>query len=161
MVKSFEEWKESCSKEHGKLADVSVYLNSDGNERLLVYGVMLNLACYCETAEELIKWIHKKENLEKEELKLLESPHARAPIASLRRIVEMESASAEDEHKPTFYVTYRIDARYIAAVTANDVEEARRLAQYEWEEADFGVAEDIEGDQVSVENEKGDIVWEY
>lgn len=59
-----------------------------------------------------------------------------------------------------YYVTYRIEARYIAEVEANDVEEARKRANEEFCEADFGVAEDINGENIIVEDEDGNYVWE-
>lgn len=59
-----------------------------------------------------------------------------------------------------YYVTFKVDARYIAEVDADDIEEAKEKAQYSFEEADFGVAEDIEGESIIVEDENGNYVWE-
>lgn len=59
-----------------------------------------------------------------------------------------------------YYVTYKIDARYVAEVEADDVDEARRKAETEYIDADFGAANDIDGDQIIVEDENGNFVWE-
>lgn len=59
-----------------------------------------------------------------------------------------------------YYVTYKIEARYIAEVEAESIEEARRKAQEEFCDADFGDAEDIEGEDIMVEDEDENYVWE-
>ena len=59
-----------------------------------------------------------------------------------------------------YYVTYRIDARYIAEVEADSLEEAKRKADEEWCDADFGAAQDIDGEPIIVEDENGNFVWE-
>lgn len=59
-----------------------------------------------------------------------------------------------------YYVTYRIDARYIAKVEADSLEEARSKANDEFCDANFGVAEDIYGEDIIVENENGNYIWE-
>lgn len=59
-----------------------------------------------------------------------------------------------------YYVTYRFGARYIAEVEANSVEEARKKADQEFCNADFGDAEDIDGENIMVEDEDGNYVWE-
>lgn len=59
-----------------------------------------------------------------------------------------------------FYITYKIEARYIAKVEADNLEEAMKKAESEYLDADFGEAEDIDGEQVIVEDEKGNFVWE-
>lgn len=61
---------------------------------------------------------------------------------------------------PEYYVTYKITARFIAAVEASGVDEAMYLAQGRFYDADFGEAEDIEGEVVIVEDENGDFVYE-
>ena len=60
----------------------------------------------------------------------------------------------------TYYVTYKIDARYVAEVEANDLDEARAKAKEEFNDADFGAAVDIDGDDIIVEDELGNFVWE-
>ena len=59
-----------------------------------------------------------------------------------------------------YYVTYRIDARYIAEVEADNLEEAMKIAESEYIDADFGVAEDIDSEAIIVEDENGNFVWE-
>ncbi len=59
-----------------------------------------------------------------------------------------------------YYVTYRIDARYIAEVEADNLEEAKIKANEEFCDADFGVAEDIDGEAIIVEDEDGNFIWE-
>lgn len=59
-----------------------------------------------------------------------------------------------------YYVTSKIEARYIAEVEAESLEEAMEKAESEYIDADFGVAEDIEGEKIIVEDENGNYVWE-
>ena len=59
-----------------------------------------------------------------------------------------------------YYVTFKIDARYITEVEADSLDEARRKANIKYMEADFGEAEDIYGEDVIVEDENGNFVWE-
>ena len=59
-----------------------------------------------------------------------------------------------------FYVTYKIDARYVVEVEANDLKAAREKASEMFAEADFGEAQDIDGEPIIVEDEHGDFVWE-
>lgn len=59
-----------------------------------------------------------------------------------------------------YYVTYKVESRYIAAVEADSIEEARKKASEEFSDADFGVAEDIGGEDIIIEDENGNYVWE-
>lgn len=59
-----------------------------------------------------------------------------------------------------YYVTYRIDARYIAEVEADSLEEAKKKADEEWCDADFGAAQDIDGEPIIVEDQDGNFVLE-
>lgn len=59
-----------------------------------------------------------------------------------------------------YYVTYKIDARYIAEVEADSIEEALEKADSEYCDADFGVAQDIDGESIIIEDENGNFVWE-
>lgn len=59
-----------------------------------------------------------------------------------------------------YWVTYKVEARYIAEVEADDIEEAKKKAESEYIDADFGVAEDIEGEPIMVEDENGNYLWE-
>ena len=49
-----------------------------------------------------------------------------------------------------YYVTYRIDARYVTEVEADSLEEAKKKADEEWCDADFGAAQDIDGEPIIV-----------
>lgn len=160
MLRTYEEWKAGVVSEHDNLHKVVDYLNPDGKERMLVFDMLLNLDCYCSSAKELLEWIETKEGLDKDDRKLLDSPYARHPINALRRVVKLEDEAANAEHKPTFYVTYKINARYVAEVEADDVEDAKKQAQYAWESADFGEAADIDGEPIMVEDQDGNYVWE-
>lgn len=59
-----------------------------------------------------------------------------------------------------YYVTYKIEAKYVVEVDANSSEEAREKATSEFFGADFGELNDIDGEDIIVENEDGDYVWE-
>ena len=59
-----------------------------------------------------------------------------------------------------YYVTYKIDARFITVVEAENIEEAKEKAEDKYLDADFGVAEDIDGEPIIIEDENGDYVWE-
>ena len=60
----------------------------------------------------------------------------------------------------TYWVSYAISARYTVPVEAENVEEALKKAEYEWVDADFGQAEDVEGKPIIVEDENGNYVYE-
>lgn len=60
----------------------------------------------------------------------------------------------------TYYVTYKITANYIATVNAENLKDAKRFAKDSWYEAEFGDAVDIDGEQICVEDEDGNILWE-
>ena len=72
----------------------------------------------------------------------------------------MDKPSKTTVEVKTFYVTYKIDARFIAEVTANDPEEAKRAAETAYMEADFGEATDIDEEPIIIEDEHGNFVWE-
>jgi hypothetical protein len=60
----------------------------------------------------------------------------------------------------TYYVTYRVDARFVAQVEADNVHQARYEAMQRFQDADFGEAQDIDGEDIIVEDENGNFVWE-
>lgn len=60
----------------------------------------------------------------------------------------------------TYYITYTIEARFVAQVEAGSLEDAKREAQTRYCDADFGEASDIDGEQIIVEDENGNYVWE-
>lgn len=59
-----------------------------------------------------------------------------------------------------YYVTYRIDARYVAEVEADSIEQAMQEATLEYYDADFGIASDIDAEMVIIEDQDGRFVWE-
>lgn len=62
--------------------------------------------------------------------------------------------------KQSYYVTLRVEARYITKVEANDINEAKQLAMDNWIGADIGDLEDTTGEVVVIENETGDYIYE-
>jgi len=62
--------------------------------------------------------------------------------------------------KQNYYVTLRVEARYITKVEANDIDEAKQLAMDNWINADIGDLEDTTGEVVVIENETGDYIYE-
>lgn len=59
-----------------------------------------------------------------------------------------------------YYVTYKIEARFVTEVEAESIEEARAKASNSFSDADFGAAEDIDGEEIIVEDANGNYVWE-
>ena len=59
-----------------------------------------------------------------------------------------------------YYVTYKIDARYVAEVEALNIGEAKEKAESFFSDADFGEAQDINGEQIIIEDQNGNFVWE-
>lgn len=62
--------------------------------------------------------------------------------------------------KQNYYVTLRVEARYITKVEANDIDEAKQLAVDNWIGADIGDLEDTTGEVVVIENEARDYIYE-
>ena len=63
------------------------------------------------------------------------------------------------DKEKVFYVTFRIEGRYVAKVLAKSLEEALDKAEDEYCSADFGVLEVIEGEPIIVEKDE-EFVWE-
>ena len=61
----------------------------------------------------------------------------------------------------TYYVTFKIEARYVVGVEADNVDDARDRAIDEYMDADFVEAQDIEAEPIIVEDDLGNYVWEY
>ena len=59
-----------------------------------------------------------------------------------------------------YYVTFRIDGRFVTKVTAENLEEAKKEALEQYYDADFGVLECVDSDIVVVEDEQGNYVYE-
>lgn len=73
--------------------------------------------------------------------------------------VDVEDTDSVEKHSK-FYVTFKVDARFVAEVKdATSVEDAIEKARGEYETADFGSIEVVEGKPIIVEDEN-DIIWE-
>ena len=59
-----------------------------------------------------------------------------------------------------YYITYKIEARYVAEVEADNLKQAMKKAESEYLDADFGEAGDIDGEMIVVEDEKENFVYE-
>lgn len=60
----------------------------------------------------------------------------------------------------TKYVTIHMTASYTVEVDVEDTEEAKSLAMRMFEDADFGEAEDIEGEVFCIEDGNGNRLFE-
>lgn len=60
----------------------------------------------------------------------------------------------------TYFVKMKIDARYTTEVEADSLEEARKKAEENFSNADFGEASDIDGNVVVIEDSDGNYVYE-
>lgn len=69
----------------------------------------------------------------------------------------IKSNTSEEVEAKKFYVTHRITAKYTVEVTADNIEEAVAKAEEEFSNADFGVATDIDGKAIIVEDAAGNI----
>ena len=59
-----------------------------------------------------------------------------------------------------YYVTLKVEGRFVAEVDAASIEEAQQKAMNQFCDADFGSLEDIEGESIVAEDENGNFVWE-
>ena len=59
-----------------------------------------------------------------------------------------------------YYVTMKVEGRFIAKVLAETIKEAKERAISEYRNADFGKLEDIGGNCIIVEDIHGDFLWE-
>lgn len=62
--------------------------------------------------------------------------------------------------KQQYYVTMKVEGRFIAEVFAKNIKEAKNLATSQYMDADFGKLEDIDGDCIMVEDMNGNYLWE-
>ena len=92
-IKNYTDWQAAVQAECGRLRSVERYLNEEGEERLAVFSLLINLACFCDTAEELLAWIKCREGLNQHEILCLSSSHAAAPIRMLHIIDESEESN--------------------------------------------------------------------
>lgn len=93
QMTTFEQWKDACHKEYTQLYNVFTYLNDKGQERYYAFGNLYDLACFCESAAELVEWIDSREGLDEYQRDRLDADQAARPIAKLRRIAEKEAAA--------------------------------------------------------------------
>ncbi len=59
-----------------------------------------------------------------------------------------------------YYANFKINARYIAEIEADSLEEAKEEAEYLFSGVDFGHASDIDGEIISIEDSDGNFVYE-
>lgn len=58
------------------------------------------------------------------------------------------------------YVTMKVEGRFVVEVDTDNIEEAKKLANEAFMEANFGELSDIDAEAIIVENEEGDYIWE-
>jgi hypothetical protein len=75
-------------------------------------------------------------------------------------LLEITDGNKKEGNYMRYYVTYKVEARYIAEVEADSLEEAMKKAESKYYDADFGLARDIDGEAIMVEDENGNYVWE-
>lgn len=59
-----------------------------------------------------------------------------------------------------YYVSYKVEAKYTAEVEAENLEDAKKKAESDFFDANFGEAFDIDGETIYVEDEEGNFLWE-
>lgn len=62
--------------------------------------------------------------------------------------------------KQHYYVTMKVEGRFIAKVFAENIKKAKNLATSQYMDADFGKLRDIDGDCIMVEDVNGNYLWE-
>jgi|GEM_PF-6713050 len=73
------------------------------------------------------------------------------------------NANADDDDSgedKDYYVTFAANVRYVAAVRASSLEEAKKFAQNDFEAACFGKLEFVDSDLIMVEDEDGNYLYE-
>lgn len=73
---------------------------------------------------------------------------------------DMGASAEETSEKTKYFVTYRVDARYVVEVDAENAEEAIAAGNAAFSAANFGEAEDIDGYAVNVQDADGNFLWE-
>ena len=115
--------------------------------------------CILKYLQDTAKTVANYEDSIFEDERGMASSEARELVEVLLNL-DLNSEAKTEAKKTAFYVTHKIEARYIAAVEADNVEDALKKAQDELSNADFGEAEDIDGEAVNVEDADGNRVWE-
>lgn len=90
MEKTFNEWFKGAIAEHAKLAEVSIYLNQEGRERLDAFDVLTDIASNCKTAADTLVMIYDDNDVTTEERALLNCSHTEVWLRELQKIAEKE-----------------------------------------------------------------------
>ena len=59
-----------------------------------------------------------------------------------------------------YYISFAVEGRYTAEVEADSYYNAKKKAEQEFSNVDFGELSDVDGEAIIVENENGNYVWE-
>ena len=60
----------------------------------------------------------------------------------------------------TYYITFKVEGRYVAPVEADSLEQAKKLGEQEMWVANLNEMDFVETELVMVEDEKGDYLYE-
>ena len=74
--------------------------------------------------------------------------------------MEKEMNKTNDIKNKEYYVTFRIDGRFVTKVEATNLENAKKIALEHYYDADFGVLECVDSEIVTVEDESGNFIYE-
>ena len=89
------------------------------------------------------------------------------PEASVKKLGESLSWISPDDLTVLYTVNYKVEAKYTTEIEMlryrnpkEQIEEIKKLAAANFSDADFGEAFDIDGVEISVEDEHGNTIWE-
>lgn len=89
------------------------------------------------------------------------------PDASVKKLGESLSWISPDDLTVLYTVNYKVEAKYATEIEMlryrnpkEQIEEIKKLAAANFSDADFGEAFDIDGVEISVEDEHGNTIWE-
>ena len=89
------------------------------------------------------------------------------PDVSVKKLGEALSWISPDDIEVLYTVNYKVEARFCTEVEMlrcrnpkEHIEEIKKLAAANFSDADFGDAFDIDGIEISIEDENGNIIWE-
>lgn len=75
--------------------------------------------------------------------------------------IEVPGEKSQKNNKKNYFVEFKVAARYIVKIeSANDIKDALDQANKLFGDADFGEAQDIDGEAVVVEDKNGNRLWE-
>lgn len=66
-----------------------------------------------------------------------------------------QTSAVEEKEEQSYYVTLKVDARYVTEVKASSLEEAKRLAEAKFADADLGETECADEKVVLIEDDCG------